>query len=453
MRHNQILRVVLVPAAALLFHAAAATAAPMRADDLPRRFSFGAQVSTLTPEQLTSLPEGTRGVRVGNVLPASAALEAGLQAGDVIIQVGAAQVGTSAEFVGAVKQLKAGGTAKVAILRDGKPMDIALPLRELIRFSDTAFDTVYTNVRVGDARRRVIVTKPKSGGPFPTILLVGGIGCYSVDNPLSDSDPYVKVLNALTQSGFATVRVEKSSVGDSEGPPCSQVDFENELAGYRSAMTALKSWDFVDGGKLFVWGHSIGGVSGPLLASEFPLKGVVVLATVGYNWFEYELENLRRQLLLNGTAHDQVDAQLAMKARCMAQFMLEKVSAEDLRRLRPECAPFLGYPASSGYMQQVAAVNLADAWKKASGKVLVIYPESDFVSAGKDHEYIVEMVNRFRPGTATLVRIPEMDHYFAKVRTQRESQQAVQRGQPFGSFNDAAIQVTRDWMLKTLAAG
>lgn len=444
MRHSHTLL------AALLLCATATTAAPMRPDDLPRRISFGAQVSTLTPEQLSSLPEGTRGVRVANVLPTSAALEAGIKGGDVIVQVGTAPVGTPAEFVAAVKQLKAGGAAKVAILRDGKPIDIILPLRELIRFSDPAFDTIYTNVRVGDAKRRVIVTKPKSGGPFPTILLVGGIGCYSVDNPLSDSDPYVKVLNALTQSGFATVRVEKSSVGDSEGPPCSQVDFENELAGYRAAMQALKSWDFVDGGKLFVWGHSIGGVGGPLLAGEFQLNGIVVLATVGYNWFEYELENLRRQLLLNGVAHEQVDAQLALKARCMARFMLEKTPADDLRRQRPECAPFLGYPASSSYMQQVAAVNLAEAWKKASGKVLVIYPEADFVSAGKDHEYIVDMVNRMRPGTATLMRISEMDHYFAKVKTQRESQLAVQSGQPFGSFNDEAINVTREWMLKVL---
>jgi len=436
--------------AALLICATTAIASPMRPDDLPRRISFGAQVATLTPEHLTLLPEGTHGVRVANVLPASAALEAGIKSGDVITRLGPAQVGTSAEFVAVLKQLKAGGTADMAILRDGQALNIALPLRELTRFSDPTFETVYTNVRVGDARRRVIVTKPKREGRFPTILLVGGIGCYSVDNPLSDSDPYVKVMSALTQSGFATVRVEKSSVGDSEGPPCAQVDFENELSGYRSAMQALRSWDFVDSGKLFIWGHSIGGVSGPLLAGEFQLKGIVVLATVGYNWFEYELENLRRQLLLNSTAHDLVDAQLALKARCMAQFMLEKIPAEELRGKRPECAPFLAYPASSAYMQQVAAVNLADAWKNASGKVLVIYPEADFVSAGKDHEYIVDMVNRFRPGTATLVRIPEMDHYFAKVRTQRESQQAVQRGQPFGSFNEAAIQVTRDWMLKTL---
>jgi alpha/beta superfamily hydrolase len=377
-------------------------------------------------------------------------LEAGFKSGDVITRLGAAQPSTSVEFVATLKQLKAGGTADVAVLRDGKVLNIPLPLRELRRFSDPSFDTIYTSVRAADAKRRVIVTKPRGEGRFPTVLLIGGVGCYSVDNPLSNDDPYVKVMEGLTRAGFATVRVEKSGVGDSEGTPCAQVDFENELAGYRSAMQALQSWDFVDNGKLFIWGHSIGGVGGPLLAGEFQLKGIVVLATVGYNWFEYELENLRRQLLLNGVAHEQIDAQLALKARCMARFMLEKTPADELRALRPECAPFLGYPASSGYMQQVAAVNLADAWKKASGKVLVIYPEADFVSAGKDHEYIVDMVNRMRPGTATLARIPEMDHYFAKVKTQRESQLAVQGGRPFGSFNDEAISVTREWMLKTL---
>jgi pimeloyl-ACP methyl ester carboxylesterase len=435
----------------LALNAPLASALPAGADDLPRRIGFGAQISTLSSEDRAALPSGTSGVRVGNVFPDSAALEAGIKSGDILVRIGETQVGTTAEFTAAVKSLRAGGNATVRVLREGKPVDVALPLRELKRFANSAFDTVYTNVRVADAKRRVIVTKPSAKGRYPTVLLVGGIGCYSIDNPLTDSDPYVKVLESLTAAGFATVRVEKSGVGDSEGTACNQVDFNNELGGYRAAMQALKSWDFVDADKVFIWGHSIGGVGGPLLAGEFPVKGIVVLATVGYNWFEYELENLRRQLLLNGAAHEQIDTQLALKARCMAQLLLEKVPGDELRGKRAECAPFVNYPASSSYMQQVAAVNLAEAWKKANGKVLVIYPEADFVSAGKDHEYIVDMVNRMRPGTATLARIPEMDHYFAKVKTQRESQLAVQRGQPFGSFNDEAIRVTREWLVKTLS--
>jgi hypothetical protein len=151
--------------------------------------------------------------------------------------------------------------------------------------------------------RGILVRRAASGNhhqaPFersaPAVLFITGIGCGSQDNLPPDST-LAELLYGLTRRGFVTMRVEKSGVGDSEGPPCMspQADLRAEVRGYVAGLKALKGHDFVDGGNVFLFGLSIGGVVAPLVAREVPAKGLVVAETVGTSWYEYELTNLRR---------------------------------------------------------------------------------------------------------------------------------------------------------------
>lgn len=61
------------------------------------------------------------------------------------------------------------------------------------------------------------MTRPKTPGRYPAVLLVGGLGCYSLDGELMRDAGYGPVLKTLLQHGFATMRVEKTGEGDSEG--------------------------------------------------------------------------------------------------------------------------------------------------------------------------------------------------------------------------------------------
>jgi len=44
----------------------------------------------------------------------------------------------------------------------------------------------------------------------------------------------------------------------------------------------------VDQDNVFIVGHSMGGVFAPILAAEFPVKGIAVYGTVVKTWTEYE---------------------------------------------------------------------------------------------------------------------------------------------------------------------
>ena len=159
----------------------------------------------------------------------------------------------------------------------------------------------------------MIITTPhglSSASRLPAVLLIGGIGTYSVDysfDPDHDvAEPYRRLLTALTRRGFVTLRVEKSGVGDSEGPPAKDVDLESELAGYVAGLQLLKQRSDVDPERIFILGHSIGSVEAPMAAAREPVRGIVVMQGVGTTWFEYELRNKRRQLELEGIAPAEV---------------------------------------------------------------------------------------------------------------------------------------------------
>jgi alpha-beta hydrolase superfamily lysophospholipase len=72
-------------------------------------------------------------------------------------------------------------------------------------------------------------------------------------------------------------------------------------------------------------------------------------------------------------------------------------------------------------MQQWAALNLAEEWKKVAGPVLIVYGTSDFVSTIADDPYLADVINRFHPGHATLKAIANMEHGMTKAPSMEAS--------------------------------
>jgi hypothetical protein len=103
------------------------------------------------------------------------------------------------------------------------------------------FETVYQTVTIDHDEYQAIITKPKSRGHYPAVLLIAGLGCYSLDH-LKPEDPYAHLLNGLTHRGFVTMRVEKNGEGHSQGLPCDSPpsDLQSAVRGWkRSRNTSM----------------------------------------------------------------------------------------------------------------------------------------------------------------------------------------------------------------------
>ena len=377
------------------------------------------------------------GVRVTFVVPSSPAAQAGLRAGDTINAIAGTTVATVAGFLAAIHNLHAGERISVAGVRSGAPLRLNVTLLPAPDEHDAGVVTEYREIAVDDALHRTLLTMPQAlSSPAPAVLLIGGIGCFSVDVATNPQDAYMRLTHDLARAGFVTMRVEKSGVGDSQGPPCQNVDFDAEVRGYASALTALQRNPHVNPTRIYLVGHSIGSIIAPRLALKNRVAGVIALEGVGRDWPEYEIRNLRRDLELDGESAAAVDQALIEKAQCMQRLFFEYEPEAVIERSMPFCRVHNGiYPVSGAYLQQVAHLNIIEPWPQLGMPVLAVHGTSDFETGLADHQRIVDVSNSGHPGSATLQVVPAMSHGLGRASSAKGAENDDERGivEPFDS--------------------
>ena len=215
---------------------------------------------------------------------------------------------------------------------------------------------------------------------------------------------------------------------------------------YAAGLAALEKTDHVDPDKIFLFGHSIGTLIAPRLAVRNSVAGIIVAEAAGINWFEYELANLRRQSVLGGDSSVQTDDLLRSKEVCMHRLLIEQQPEESIESSMPGCKQRNSYPVNATYMQQVAALNVAEPWSQVGVPVLVVYGTADFVTAEAEHKRIVDIVNKTHPNAATLVLIQGMDHHLETVGTpQRAYELRVEQRKDGPYAEDLSTQVEK-WL-------
>jgi dienelactone hydrolase len=309
--------------------------------------------------------------------------------------------------------------------------------------TSSEFEIIYSSVLSGTNNLRTIITKPKNGSKFPAVLIVGGVGCYSIDNPTQIEIQSMKLwADSLAKNGFVTMRIEKTGMGDSKGIPCKECDFNTEKQGCLDGLKKLKSLNYVDKENVFIAGFSIGGVIAPLIAQQEAVKGIIVYGTVGRNWLEYEIDNSVRQQELDGTLADAIDRFMRAEYIRLYALFVEKKQPEQVLKEYPQTAGhLLNYPMRIEYFQQVADVNIRELWMKTTAKVLAIHGSSDFVSSADEHELIKEIVNKYHPGNGNYLEAANCDHW--GLTTENEVASAMQQ---HTGLNHMPIRYSINWL-------
>src|SRR5262250_1215672 len=240
-------------------------------------------------------------MQVKRVRPDSAAARVGIAAGDVILKINDSIVqGDEGEI--AADRIPVGEIALT--VRRGQTEQVkyvAVPALPAEAFANS--DVMLDAVKGADGELlRTIVTRPKGKAKVPAIFVVGWLSCDSVEYPYGAGNDGLGIflLRLAEESGFATVRMDKPGIGDSQGV-CAKTDFVGELQGYRAAFASLRKYDFIDPGKVFVLGLSNGGGVAPLVVPHgMRVAGYVSVSGWGRSWFEHMIEHERRRLTLKG---------------------------------------------------------------------------------------------------------------------------------------------------------
>lgn len=429
--------------------------------ELPRRGAFGVPFAPVPVAQATELNlKPQAGVLAMTPLAGLTAERAGLKQGDILLAINGTPVGP-ASIAATIRELPSGKPVTISVLREGKPIELKTILMEKPRDPGNAnYEVIYSHVVSHGQRMRTIITRPRKPGTYPGFLFIQGFSPVSYDYTLEGSTGDVATIDGpilfeFANSGFVTLRVEKPGVGDSEGGPFADLDYTTELDIYRQALAQLKATKGVDTESIFIFGHSMGGAFGPMIAAESPVKGIATYGTAARTWYEYLLDTLRYQGLVGGDTFENTDEKMRQGALLMTLVFLDNKSIADVKQSHPQLGPMADAVFPGGlfngksleFWRQLGQTNFPAYWAKCATNVLAVRGASDFVTYDADHKLIADIANRVRPGSGKFVVLPSSDHLFHNFATESDSLKNFQRGQ----FNPAFATLMKDWVRELMA--
>jgi pimeloyl-ACP methyl ester carboxylesterase len=231
------------------------------------------------------------------------------------------------------------------------------------------------------------------------------------------------------------------------------VDFRDEVSLFTSALKKLKTYDFVDTGNVFIFGHSGGGWVAPMVAAEEPVKGIVTYGTVVRPFGEYLVENRRRNRWLRSQPDlARLEDDQRLYAQLLHYLLVEKNSVPEVTAKHPELTAIAKTMFPDGehfdgwrtlqHVRQLHDQNIARVWASLDIPVLALIGEFDIRTIPMDHEYIAAIVNARHPGKGTWRLLPKMDHGFALHESLNDSV----AHEFMGPFGDQVVQETVRWM-------
>jgi hypothetical protein len=125
------------------------------------------------------------------------------------------------------------------------------------------------------------ITYPKSGAPFPAVLLITGSGQEDRDETIFGHKPFAVIADYLTRRGFAVLRVDDRQIGKSTGDlsKSTTLDFSKDV---ETSFQQLQNRKDVDQNKIGLIGHSEGGLIAAMVAAENPnVRFIILLAGPG----------------------------------------------------------------------------------------------------------------------------------------------------------------------------
>lgn len=313
-------------------------------------------------------------------------------------------------------------------------------VREQFAHATVIYDWV-TNHR-GEKLRTFVTQPTNTEGKVPVIFFVGWLSCDSMEYPDANTRNGIGILmrRLIDQSGYATVRMDKPGVGESQGE-CAKADFQSEMEGWQAAFDALSRYDFIDLDRVVVVGLSNGGGFSPMVPGDHRVRGFISFGSWGRTWYEHMLELERRRLIEGGKSPAEVNAAVKAFVEFYTLYLMKGMTPGQIIAQHPEWkelwydSPDGQYGRPAAFYQQLQVLNLGEVWQRVNAPVLVIRGTSDNIMSRADSESIVQIVNQIHPGRAQYVEIAGMTHG-ATVN---------------GEFREELLQTILTWMKERLA--
>lgn len=437
-----------------------------QAQNLRRKAQWGIWPQPVSEEvQKTTGAPSTNGVWVKQTFPGVTGEAIGLQENDIMLRINGQELPGPQALGNPENQFRDGDKIEVVVFRNGKEKKlkgnaVGKPFEEYehseVTYGEVAFEGGYL---------RSIVTRPKGVEKAPAVFFVPGFTCASYD-AMPEFHPYQKLLEGFMKAGFVVYRVEKPGMGDCDGTPrCQDIDFYTEQRAFEAGYDDFLKLNYIDKENIFIAGHSMGGLQGPLLAQKYHPKGIWVYGTSHVSWHEYILNMLRFQNPRLGVDYKQHDEEMKLYTKMMYDHYIHKKSIKEIATTDQKAEMLKRdfwwdgdtqvFGRHYKFMQDLQDLKLGQVWADLDCHVLSMFGESDFEAINPDsHSEIIRIVNTFHPGKGEYVFLPETNHSFIKVGSMEENVRIKASGEMGKyvrtSFNEDVVKIVVEWMKKVM---
>lgn len=283
---------------------------------------------------------------------------------------------------------------------------------------------------------------PRSGGPFPGVVLVAGTGAHSRNAGMSLHQTLTVLADHLTRQGFAVLRYDKRGVGLTGGKPHPGSTTDDYAADALAAVRFLAIQPNIRPAQIGIAGHSEGGIIAAMVAADAPaeVRFIVMLGGTGLPGIEIKrlqdaaarrADGMHESLvLLNQTQEHELfeiaasnrtrdDALAAMRAATLALPAATKAALE----IPPEGLPAEAFESLvSPWFRRFLALDPRPYLQRVTSPVLALVGEKDLqVPPSENLKEIEGSLKRAAPGT--LVRqLPGLNHNFQTAKTGKASE-------------------------------
>jgi pimeloyl-ACP methyl ester carboxylesterase len=440
----------------------------VNAQVLKRKYSNGFHYQILTSEikQEKSFI-GDKGLFVKGVLPNSTSESAGIKEGDIIVEINGTPITDVSVFTQSpLSEITEGNPVEYKVWRNKAFVQLTTTAKAKTSKTKQGISYEYGEIRTSFGNLRTLVSKPINiSDKLPAILFIQGNMCESIIE-VPEKDPYNQFCNEMTLQGYAVMRIDKPGVGDSEGKftTCNQMTFNQELEQFQAGLESLIENKSIDSKKIYLFGHSMGGVITPILASTNPsVKGAMVFGTLTTNFGSYYPEIINKSLLQSGNRPEVALEYKNYSSEIITALFDQNRTPQQIISDKPEyksvLLQILGWNEkdntilyrSLAFNRELNKIDPKEYWEKVSCPILSIYGTSDFEAM--DKEYATAMIGWTNPKYSKYSKaiiLEDTDHAFALVGSMEEGLKLKRSGNYAqimkDKFNPLVVTKTVEWM-------
>jgi dienelactone hydrolase len=245
-------------------------------------------------------------------------------------------------------------------------------------YADTAkYKENLITVASGKYNLPAMLTIPKDSVKVPIVIFIHGSGPADMDESVGAQKPFKDIAGGLGSKGIATLRYVKRTVlyGNEFGKAFTT---KEEVTDDALAMIEFaKTIPEVDPQQIYIFGHSLGGMLAPRIATLSPdLKGIILAAAPAKKLQDISIE---QNNYFYSIGKDTTKAGKESLNNAIKQLNFSKTITD---KNLPADSVVLGLPAA--YWADLNAMNQVDLAKKLKMRTFIIQGGNDFQVGAQD---------------------------------------------------------------------